>query len=159
MCACMSWSIPFFSEEKVSTCRTAYYLLTAILPPGWVTMMDLQPSFLTCCPCPLWSPKVSKETSAANAPILFLSKVLLVLHVRNPLVFELSAAGSVRRPRWFSGERICLPIQEMWVRSLGWEYPLEEEMAALSSIFARRIPWIEKPGGLQFMELQRVKHE
>ena len=159
MCACMSWSIPFFSEEKVSTCRTAYYLLTAILPPGWVTMMDLQPSFLTCCPCPLWSPKVSKETSAANAPILFLSKVLLVLHVRNPLVFELSAAGSVRRPRWFSGERICLPIQEMWVRSLGWEYPLEEEMATHSSILAREIPWTEKPGGLQSVGLQRVNHD
>ena len=69
-------------------------------------------------------------------------------------MFELSAAGSVWRPRRFSGKRICLPIQEMretWVQSPGWEDPLEEEMAALSSIFARRIPWIEKPGGLQFM--------
>ena len=45
------------------------------------------------------------------------------------------------------------------VGTVGGEDPLEEEMAALSSIFARRIPWIEKPGGLQFMELQRVKHE
>jgi len=46
-----------------------------------------------------------------------------------------------------------LPIQEMyetWVQSLGWEDPLEKEMATLSSILAWKIPWAEKPGGLQF---------
>ena len=37
--------------------------------------------------------------------------------------------------------------QEMQVRSLGWEYPLEEEMAILSSILACEIPWAEEPGG------------
>ena len=36
-----------------------------------------------------------------------------------------------------------------WVRSLGWEDPLEEGMAALSSILAWRLPWTEEPGGLQ----------
>ena len=36
----------------------------------------------------------------------------------------------------------------MRVRSLHWEYPLEEEMATLSSILAWRIPWAEDPGGL-----------
>ena len=39
--------------------------------------------------------------------------------------------------------------QESWVRSLGWEDPLEEGMAAHSSILAWRIPWIEAPAGLQ----------
>ena len=76
----------------------------------------------------------------------------MVLHIRNPFVFELSAAGSVWRPRRFSGKRICLPIQEMretWVQSPGWEDPLEEEMAALSSILAWRIPWTEEPSGLR----------
>ena len=34
----------------------------------------------------------------------------------------------------------------MWVRSLGWEDPLEEGMATHSSIFAWRIPWTEEPG-------------
>ena len=38
--------------------------------------------------------------------------------------------------------------QEMWVRSLGWEDLLEEGMATQSSI-VRKIPWTEKPGGLQ----------
>ena len=47
---------------------------------------------------------------------------------------------------------------EAWVQSLGWEDPLENEMATHSSILAWRIPWTEKPGGLQFMGSQRVGH-
>ena len=49
--------------------------------------------------------------------------------------------------------------QEMWVHSLGWKGPLEEEMATHSSILVWRIPWTEEPGGLQSMELQRVGHD
>ena len=41
------------------------------------------------------------------------------------------------------------------VSSLGWQDPLEEEMAAHSRIFAWRIPWTEEPGGLQSMGLQK----
>ena len=37
-------------------------------------------------------------------------------------------------------------MQETWVRSLGWEDPLEEGMATHSSILAWRIPWTEEPG-------------
>ena len=40
-------------------------------------------------------------------------------------------------------------LQETRVRSLGWEDPLEKEMAAHSSVPAWRIPWAEEPGGLQ----------
>ena len=54
----------------------------------------------------------------------------------------------------------CLPaMQETWVRSLGWEDPLEKEMATRSSILAWRIPWMEEPGGLQPMGSQRVRHD
>ena len=49
-------------------------------------------------------------------------------------------------------------MQETWVRSLGWEDPLEKEMATHSSILAWRIPWTEEPGGLQFTGSQRVGH-
>ena len=42
----------------------------------------------------------------------------------------------------------------MWVRFLGWEDPLEEEMATHSSILAWRIPWTEEPGGLQSLGSQ-----
>ena len=47
---------------------------------------------------------------------------------------------------------------EMWVRSLGWEDLLEEEMATRSSILAWEIPWTEEPGGLQSTGLRRVRH-
>ena len=47
----------------------------------------------------------------------------------------------------------------MWVWSLGWEDPLEEEMATHSSFLVWRIPWTEEPDGLQSMGPQRVKHE
>ena len=45
-------------------------------------------------------------------------------------------------------------MQETWVRSLGWEDPLEEEMATHFDILAWRIPWTEEPGRLQSMEVQ-----
>ena len=39
-------------------------------------------------------------------------------------------------------------VWETWVRSLGWEDPLEKETATHSSILAGKIPWTEEPGGL-----------
>ena len=53
-----------------------------------------------------------------------------------------------------------LPVmQETWVRSLGREDPLEEEMATHSSTLAWRVPWTEEPGRLQSMGSQRVTHD
>ena len=49
--------------------------------------------------------------------------------------------------------------QETWVPSLGQEDSLEKGMATHSGILAWRIPWAEKPGGLQSMGLQRVGHD
>ena len=49
-------------------------------------------------------------------------------------------------------------MRETWVLSLGWEEPLEEGMAIHSSILAWRIPWTEKPGGLQSMGSQGIGH-
>ena len=49
-------------------------------------------------------------------------------------------------------------VQETWVQSLGWEDPLEKEMATHSSILAWKIPWTEEPGR-QSMEFQRVRHD
>ena len=82
--------------------------------------------------------------------------------------------GSIPGSERYPGEGIGFPLQnswaslvaqtvknlsamrETWVRSLGWEDPLEEEMASHSSILAWRIPWTEEPGGLQSMGSQRV---
>ena len=47
----------------------------------------------------------------------------------------------------------------MQVQSLGWDDPLEEEMATHSSILAWRIPWTEEPGGLPSIGSQRVGHD
>ena len=49
-------------------------------------------------------------------------------------------------------------MQETQVQSLGQEDPPEKGMVTHSSVLAWRIPWTEKSGGLQSMELQRVKH-
>ena len=54
----------------------------------------------------------------------------------------------------------CLPaVRETWVRSLGQEDPLEQEMAIHSSTLAWKIPWTEEPGGLQSMGSQKVRHD
>ena len=47
-------------------------------------------------------------------------------------------------------------MQETQVQSLGWEDLLEKEMATHSSILAWKIPWMEEPGRLQFIGLQKV---
>jgi hypothetical protein len=49
--------------------------------------------------------------------------------------------------------------QGMQVQSMGQEDPLEKEMATYSSMLAWRIPWTEKPGGLQSMGSQRAGHD
>ena len=47
-------------------------------------------------------------------------------------------------------------MQETWVRSLGWEDPLEKEMATHFTLLAWEIPWIEESAGLQSMEMQEL---
>ena len=50
-------------------------------------------------------------------------------------------------------------VRDTQVQSLGWEDPLEEGMATPFSIFAWRILWTEEPGRLQFIELQKDRHD
>ena len=49
-------------------------------------------------------------------------------------------------------------MRKTWVRSLGWEDPVEEGMVTHSSVLAWRFPWTEEPGGLQYTGLQRAGH-
>ena len=54
----------------------------------------------------------------------------------------------------------CLPtMQETRVQSLGWEDPLEKEMAIHSRTIAWKIPWTEEPGRLESMGSQRDGHD
>ena len=48
-------------------------------------------------------------------------------------------------------------VSETWVRSLGWEDPLEEGMAIHSSILAWRIPWTEEPGRVHAVAKSRTR--
>ena len=50
-------------------------------------------------------------------------------------------------------------MQETWVQSLDWEDPLEKGMATQSSNLAWRIPWTAEPSRLQYIGLQRVRHD
>ena len=50
-------------------------------------------------------------------------------------------------------------VRETQVQSLGWEDPLEKEMATHSSTLAWKIPWMEEPGRLQSMGSQRAGHD
>ena len=66
-------------------------------------------------------------------------------------IYNLNGASLVAQ--W---KRICLQCNEMQVRSLSGENPLEEGMATHSSVPAWRVPWTEEPGGRQSMGSQRV---
>ena len=80
-------------------------------------------------------------------------------HMKNPASFMTQAFEEGQCVRVAQTVKNQPAIQEMWVRSLSREDPLEEEMATHSSILARRIPWTEEPGGLQSMGSHRVGHD
>ena len=59
---------------------------------------------------------------------------------------------------WLSGKKLPAK-QEMQVQSLGWEDPLEKEMAMHPSMLAWKSTGTEEPGGLQSTVLQRIRHD
>ena len=71
------------------------------------------------------------------------------------------ASKTVKKKDSLMAQRVkCLyAMQETQVQSLGWEDPLEKEMAPHSSTIAWKIPWTEEPGRLQSMGSQRVRHD
>ena len=82
------------------------------------------------------------------------------LEIRSPSIWACIVSPD-GLPRGLSGEELICQCrrQEAWVRSLGWEDPLEQEMATHSSILAWKIPWTETPDRLSSMESQRVRHD
>ena len=61
--------------------------------------------------------------------------------------------------QWVKSLFAMQEMQETRVQSLGWEVPLEKEIATHSSILAWEILWTEEPGGLQTMGSQRAGHD
>ena len=74
----------------------------------------------------------------------FVVKLIVFPFKRNTVLLSLGFPGDsvVKNPP---------AMRETWVQSLGWENPLEKEMATHSSILAWEIPWTEEPGELQSM--------
>ena len=95
-----------------------------------------------------------------------LSKLWELVMDRKPGVLQSMWSQRVRHdwatePNWTlmaQWLRICLQMQELWVRSLIWGDPQEKEMAIHSSILAWEIPWTEEPGRVQPKWSQRVGH-
>ena len=73
-------------------------------------------------------------------------------------LYHLSYQGNPKSSLVAQAVKNLPAMQEAGVQSLGWEDPLEKEMATHSSILGWRISWIEEPGGLQSMGSQRVGH-
>ena len=78
-------------------------------------------------------------------------QVFKLLYMRS---WGLAVAASGKEPACH-----CRRNKETWVRSLGQEDSLEEEMATCSSILAWRVRWTEEPVGLQSIGLQRDGHD
>ena len=75
---------------------------------------------------------------------------LLILTFGCPANSEMSIThGASQEAQWWKIYLLMQETREMQFQSLGWEDPLEEEMATHSSILAWRIPWMEEPGRLQ----------
>ena len=122
----LDWVAFFFSRESSQ-------------PRDWTQVSLITGRFFTS-----WAtreaPQKNKSDSTEDLLLYFkLCILLLLLQVRNvPQVASL-VAQMVKNP---------LAMQETWIRSLGWEDPLEKGMTTHSSILAWRIPWMEEPGRL-----------
>ena len=94
-----------------------------------------------------------------SPPTLFFFEIFLPTF--GPLNFQLGFSWGTLFNLYLMAQMVkCLPaMQETWVLSLGWEDPLEKEMASQSSTLAWKIPWTEEPGRIQSMRSQRVGHD
>ena len=101
---------------------------------------------LRCLSCVLrLSPNNIHIHGSISTVLVILSNSCIIFHG----IISLSLVAQMVR---------CLSAMlETWVRSLGQEDPLKKEMATHSSILAWKIPWIEEPGRLQSMGLQRIR--
>ena len=75
------------------------------------------------------------------------------------MTFNRDFTESVRTSLVAQTVRRLPTMWETWVRSLGWEDPLEKERATHSSTLAWKIPWTEEPGRPQSVGSQRVGHD
>ena len=90
--------------------------------------------------------------SGHQCQLIYTVNDLSVLYNLDPLLKKKNAFLVAQRVKHLPA------MQETRVWSLGWEDPMEKEMATHPSILAWRISWMEQSGRLQSTELQRVGH-
>ena len=120
-------------------------------PISWSLYAHVQIWAIMINTCSLWV-SVSTQTPQQTELMFVYSLHLNVQPIKWPSVPMGASLVAQRLKR-------LPPMQETRVRSLGWEDPLEKEMAIHSSILAWRIPWTEKPSRLQSMGSQRVGYD
>ena len=108
----------------------------------------------------LYIPKM-KQYAAIKRKELLIHTIIL----KSITIIMLNERSQVKKKNTFCIIQLAQTVKRMstmWeagVRSLGWEDPLEKEMAIHSSTIAWKIPWTEEPGRLQSTGLQRVGHD
>ena len=85
-----------------------------------------------------------------------LSPTLLLEEHSHQLYILIVSFWASQVAQWVKIPPAMQEMQEMQLQSLGQEDPMEEDMAAHSSILAKKIPWTEEPRGLQSVGLQSV---
>ena len=138
---------------------------------GWPTSLYLIRGMVICCPtsvshpCLAYEPK-TLEFSVMNKnprPSQFNSDIFVLAFWCGILIrtFTPLEALSLLLGTSLVAQMVrSLPAMwETWVWSLGWEDPLEKEMATYSSILAWKIPWTEEHGRLHSMGSQRPKYD
>ena len=145
------------------------YISEGIYVSHSVVSCSLQPHGLQHArpPYPSPTPKVYSNSSPLSwwcHPTVSSSVILLLPSIFSSIrVFSNESVLCIRWPNYWSFSFSISPtllaqfvenlpaMQETWVRFLGWEDPLEKEMAAHSNVLAWRIPWTEEPSESQNM--------
>ena len=155
------WTIACQAPLSIGFSRQEYWSGLTCPPPGNLPNKGIKPASLT-------SPALAGRCFTTSATwedyvcVCICMYVYIYTYIHMYVYIYIYMYLYTHTHTGFSGgsaEKNLPTMQEMQVRSLGWEDPLEKEMATHSSIIAWRIPWTEEPSKLKSMGLQGVGHD